>query len=283
MVIYMKTLHYLSIRELRGNKILYQKLLRSPVRPSVCLSVCKLFIFSSWEPLDHFNHTWHKTSLGKGDLCLFKWSGTPFSKGNNLYIYEITKIHQRNLKTFFFRTIGLISNKLGTKHSLVKWVQIESNEGSRAHPRWGDYEKAKIHWRNFKIFFSRSTLLISTKLGTTHPWVKGIQSLTNKNHSVIRMEMIFFPLQLTNSAFWYNDSFAVLIDLNWSLRWAMWPMGLLFFVYRLFNQLPPPFFVFFVLTLFSWKKNEIKYSPVKKQDLWAPYNACCENACFKLY
>ena len=33
----------------------------------------------------------------------------------------------------------------------------------------------KIHWLNLKIFFSRSTGPISTKLSTKHPWVKGIQ------------------------------------------------------------------------------------------------------------
>ena len=31
-----------------------------------------------------------------------------------------------------------------------------------------------------KIFFSLTTELISTKLGTKHPWVKGIQVCTNE-------------------------------------------------------------------------------------------------------
>ena len=50
----------------------------SSVRPSVCpsvrLSVCKLFTFSSSspEPLGQFQQTWHKVSLGEGDSSLFK-------------------------------------------------------------------------------------------------------------------------------------------------------------------------------------------------------------------
>ena len=29
----------------------------------------------------NFNQTWHKASLGKGNLCLLKWRAPPFSKG----------------------------------------------------------------------------------------------------------------------------------------------------------------------------------------------------------
>ena len=39
---------------------------------------------------------------------------------------------------------------------------------------------AKIHWRNLKIFFSRITGPISTKFGTKHPWVNGIQVCSNE-------------------------------------------------------------------------------------------------------
>ena len=38
----------------------------------------------------------------------------------------------------------------------------------------------KIHWWNLKIFFSRTTEPISTKLGTKHPWMKGIQICSNE-------------------------------------------------------------------------------------------------------
>ena len=76
---------------------------------------------------------------------------------------------------FFSRTTGPISTKLGTKHPWMKWIQVCSNEGPCPFPRGDNYEIAKIHWRNLKTFFSRTTELISTKLGTKHLWVKWIQ------------------------------------------------------------------------------------------------------------
>ena len=45
-------------------------------------------------------------------------------------------------------------------------------------PRGDNYEIAKIHWQNLKIFSSRTTWPI--KLSTKHPWVKGIQVSANK-------------------------------------------------------------------------------------------------------
>ena len=45
---------------------------------------------------------------------------------------------------------------------------------------FSNYEIVKIHWRNLKIFFSRTTEPISTKLFTKHPWVKGIQVCSNE-------------------------------------------------------------------------------------------------------
>ena len=48
-----------------------------------------------------------------------------------------------------------------------------SNEGPCPSPRGDNYEIVKIHWRNLKIFLSRTTGPISTQLGTKHPCVKG--------------------------------------------------------------------------------------------------------------
>jgi hypothetical protein len=46
------------------------------------LSVCKLLHFqllqNHWA---NFNQTWHKSSFGGGDSSLFKWRGSPISKG----------------------------------------------------------------------------------------------------------------------------------------------------------------------------------------------------------
>ena len=62
----------------------------------------------------------------------------------------------------------------------MKGIQVSSNKGPRPLPRGGNYEIVKIHWKNEKIFFSRSTEPISTKLGTKHYWVKGIQVCSNE-------------------------------------------------------------------------------------------------------
>ena len=43
-----------------------------------------------------------------------------------------------------------------------------------------NYEIAKILRQNLKIFFSRTTGTVSTKLGTKYPWVKGIQVCSNE-------------------------------------------------------------------------------------------------------
>ena len=64
--------------------------------------------------------------------------------------------------------------KLGTKHFWMKGIQVCSDEGSCPFPRADNYGIAKIHWYNLKILFSRTSGPISTKLGTKHPWVKGI-------------------------------------------------------------------------------------------------------------
>ena len=84
------------------------------------------------------------------------------------------------LKIFFSRTAGPISNKLGTKHPWVKEIQVCSNEGSHPFPREDNYEIAKMHWQNLKIFFSRTTGLILTKLGIKHPWVNRFQVCSNE-------------------------------------------------------------------------------------------------------
>ena len=51
-------------------------------------------------------------------------------------------------------------------------------------------EIAKIHLRNLKRFFSRTTWPISTKLRTKHPWVRRIQVFSIKDHSLFQGEII---------------------------------------------------------------------------------------------
>ena len=132
----------------------------------------------------------------------------PFSKKDN---NEIAKIHWQ------IRTIEPVSIKLGRKHSWVKGIQACSNEGPCPFP-WGDnYKMAKIHWQiskssspeplgqfqpnlaqsipggfampfskkdNYKIakihWQIRTIEPVSTKLGTKHSWMKGIQVYSNE-------------------------------------------------------------------------------------------------------
>ena len=120
----------------------------------------------------NFNQTWHKASLGERDSNLFKWK---IPRGDN---YEKAKIHWRNFK-IFSRTTGPISTKLWKEHPWVKWIYVRSNERPRPFPRGHNNEIGKKHWRNLKTF-SRITGTVSTKLGTKHRWVKGIQVCSNK-------------------------------------------------------------------------------------------------------
>ena len=57
-------------------------------------------------------------------------------------------------------------------------------------PSGDNYEIAKIHWRNLKIFFSRTTEPISTKVGIKHSWVKGIQVCSNEGQALFQVEII---------------------------------------------------------------------------------------------
>ena len=80
---------------------------------------------------------------------------------------------------------NLVKGSLGEgDSSLFKWR-------TRPFPRGDNYELVNIHLRNLKIFFSRTTGPISTKLGAKLPWVKGIQVSSNEepinSHEVINV------------------------------------------------------------------------------------------------
>ena len=71
------------------------------------------------------------TKLGKMHLWVmwiqihFNEGPRTFPRGDN---YEIAKIHLRNLKISFSRTIGQMSTKPATMHLWVKGIQVCSNE-----------------------------------------------------------------------------------------------------------------------------------------------------------
>ena len=110
---------------------------------------------SSQEPLDNFNQTWHKASLGNRDSNCSNERPSPFfSRGD---IYKIAKTHWQILRIFFPPTIDPISNKLDTNHAWVKGIQFYSNEGHQFFPRGDYYKIVKIHWWILKIFSSRTS------------------------------------------------------------------------------------------------------------------------------
>ena len=130
------------------------------------------------EPLSHFQPNLSQSILG--------WRGFKFVQMNDpalfqgVIIVKKLKYIDKHLKIFFSRTTEPISTKLCTKHPWMKGIQICSNEGPCFFSRGDNYKMVKIHWRNLKIFFSRTTEPISTKLGTKHPWMKGIQVYSNE-------------------------------------------------------------------------------------------------------
>ena len=76
------------------------------------------------------------------------------------------KIHGRTVKILFSRITRPISTKLGTKHSLVKGIQIYSDEGPSYCTKGDNYEKVKKKTKLENL--SRTTGQISTELGTKH-------------------------------------------------------------------------------------------------------------------
>ena len=83
-------------------------------------------------------------------------------------------------KLFKFSSPSPKLNQTLHKASLGEGDSIYWNEGPCPFPRGDKYQIVKIHWRNFKVFFLRTTGPISTKLGTEHPWVKGIKICLNE-------------------------------------------------------------------------------------------------------
>ena len=135
-----------------------------------------------------------------------------FLRGNN---NKIAKIHwwSGNKNIFFSITTKPISTKLSTKHPWMKGIQVCSNEGPCPFPKGDNYEIVKIHWWNVKVFFSRTTGPISTKLCTKHPWVKGIQVCSNEgprpfprgdNYEIAKNKLTKFKKNLLLQNHWAN-------------------------------------------------------------------------------
>jgi hypothetical protein len=54
-------------------------------------------------------------------------------------------------------------------------IQVCSNKGPGPCQRGDNHKNVKMGLGHLKIIFSRTSWPILTRLGTNHPWVKGIQ------------------------------------------------------------------------------------------------------------
>jgi hypothetical protein len=66
----------------------------------------------------------------------------------------------------------------------VKGIQVCSNKEPGPLQRGDNHKNVKMGWGPLKIFYSRTTGPILTRLGTDHLWVKEIQVCTKKGDSL---------------------------------------------------------------------------------------------------
>jgi hypothetical protein len=72
----------------------------------------------------------------------------------------------------------------------VKGIQVYSNKGPGPLQRGDNYKNVKMGSGHLKIFFSRTSGPILTRLGTNYPWVKGIQICSKKGDKPLQGEII---------------------------------------------------------------------------------------------
>ena len=118
------------------------------------------------------NHPW-----GEGIQVCSNEGDCPSPRGDNS---ETVKIHWKFLKIFFSRTSCPNSIKLGTHYPWMKEIQVCSNKGPVPLLRGDNYKNVKMGWGHLKIYFSRTTEPILTRLGTDHLWGEGFQVCSNE-------------------------------------------------------------------------------------------------------
>jgi hypothetical protein len=62
----------------------------------------------------------------------------------------------------------------------VKGIHVCSNKGPGHLQKGDNHKNVKMGWGHLKIFFSRTIWPILTRVGTNHPWMKGIQVCSKK-------------------------------------------------------------------------------------------------------
>ena len=144
----------------------------SSIRLSICLPVCKLFIFPSSSPelLGQFQPSLAQSIFGLWNLQIIHITGT---HTDIVWFFRHLKwvgsvLSRSELDPFLY----ILFHTVQTQNRLSPVVKGDSSFCKwRAQPflRGGNYKIAKIYWRNFKIFLSKKrTLPISTTFGTTY-------------------------------------------------------------------------------------------------------------------
>ena len=113
-----------------------------------------------------------------------KWAFIISSRPSSVYLYVCLSVRTSvNLSYFRLLLKNPWANFIQTLHksfldngnsSLFKWRVTPYSKRRQLR------NSEKIHWSIDKNFFFRTTALISTKLSTNHPWVKGIQDCSMK-------------------------------------------------------------------------------------------------------
>ena len=112
------------------------------------------------------NHPWVEGI----EVCSYE-GDNPSPRGDNSKRVKIHWIFF--LRIFIFRTSRPNSIKLGTNYPWMKGIQVCSNKGPGPLQRGDNHKNVKIGWGHIKIFSSRTTGPILTRLGTDHPWGRG--------------------------------------------------------------------------------------------------------------
>jgi hypothetical protein len=79
----------------------------------------------------------------------------------------------------------------------VKEIQVCSNEEPGPLQRGDNHKNVKMGWGHLKIFFSRTTGPILTRLRINRPWGRGFKFLQMKRITLLEGEVIAKELKLT--------------------------------------------------------------------------------------
>ena len=137
-------------------------------------------------------------------------------KGIEVYINEWPRFFQiGNNNQIAKKTLTNLKNEVASFNQA--WHKSSLDGGNQyqliySYSRGDNNKIAKLYWRIFKIFFSRTTGPISTILGAKHPWVKMTQVLLLQVRNIqFWKKMMFFSLNqrydiiISHSKYWFID------------------------------------------------------------------------------